>query len=137
MTNSNIKKYHLGYMAGMATQMREKIQVLEALDRDTTQTGSYDLTDQLVTMNKYLDGLEAVINRAVSVTGGDDDPRFDVNDSFLVSQTIMYEKELIRALKAELSRTNGAVEGFMLRAQEAEKEVIQLKREMEFLKEKK
>jgi len=67
MTNNEMKKYTLGNMAGMLEQMRRKVNVLDALDRDTTFSDSYDLTDQLSTMSQTLKEFEAVVQRAVNV----------------------------------------------------------------------
>ena len=57
MTNNEMKQYTLGNMAGMLEQLRQKVNVLDALDRDTTTTGSYDLHDQLTSM--FVDELPA------------------------------------------------------------------------------
>ena len=67
MTNNEMKQYTLGNMAGMLEQLRQKVNVLDALDRDTTTTGSYDLHDQLTSMFQALDKFEAVVQRAVKV----------------------------------------------------------------------
>ena len=67
MTNNEMKKYTLGNMAGMLEQIRRKVDVLDALDRDTTTTGSYDLHDQLTSMSQTLKEFEAVVQRAVNV----------------------------------------------------------------------
>ena len=67
MTNNEMKKYTLGNMAGMLEQIRRKVDVLDALDRDTTTTGSYDLHDQLTSMSQTLKEFEAVVQRAVKV----------------------------------------------------------------------
>ncbi len=67
MTNNEMKKYTLGNMAGMLEQLRQKVNVLDALDRDTTTTGSYDLHDQLTSMSQTLKEFEAVVQRAVKV----------------------------------------------------------------------
>ena len=67
MTNNEMKQYTLGNMAGMLEQLRQKVNVLDALDRDTTTTGSYDLHDQLTSMFQTLDEFDAVVQRAVKV----------------------------------------------------------------------
>jgi len=67
MTNNEMKQYTLGNMAGMLEQLRQKVNVLDALDRDTTTTGSYDLHDQLTSMSQTLKEFEAVVQRAVKV----------------------------------------------------------------------
>ena len=67
MTNDEMKKYTLGNMAGMLEQLRQKVNVLDALDRDTTTTGSYDLHDQLTSMILYLDMFDRAVMNAVKV----------------------------------------------------------------------
>ena len=67
MKNNEMKKYTLGNMSGMLEQMRRKVDVLDALDRDTTTTGSYDLHDQLTSMSQTLKEFEAVVQRAVLI----------------------------------------------------------------------
>jgi len=67
MTNNEMKQYTLGNMAGMLEQLRQKVNVLDALDRDTTTTGSYDLHDQLTSMSQTLKEFEAVVQRAVLI----------------------------------------------------------------------
>jgi len=67
MTNNEMKQYTLGNMAGMLEQMRQKVAVLDALDRDTTSDSAYDLHDQLTSLFQALDKFEAVVQRAVKV----------------------------------------------------------------------
>ena len=67
MTNDEMKQYTLGNMAGMLEQLRQKVNVLDALDRDTTTTGSYDLHDQLTSMILYLDMFDRAVMNAVKV----------------------------------------------------------------------
>jgi len=67
MTNDEMKQYTLGNMAGMLQQLRQKVNILTALDGDTTSTGSFDLQDQLTTMYKTLENFDAVVKRAVAV----------------------------------------------------------------------
>jgi beta-galactosidase beta subunit len=67
MTNDQMKKYTLGNMAGMLDQLRQKVDVLNALDNDSTASGAYDLHDQLTTMYKTLENFDAVVKRAVAV----------------------------------------------------------------------
>ena len=67
MTNDEMKQYTLGNMAGMLEQLRQKVNVLNALDRDTTTTGSYDLHDQLTSMILYLDMFDRAVMNGVKV----------------------------------------------------------------------
>ena len=62
-----MKQYTLGNMAGMLEQLRQKVNVLDALDRDTTTTGSYDLHDQLTSMIQALDMFDRAVMNAVKV----------------------------------------------------------------------
>jgi len=66
-TNNEMKKYTLGNMAGMLEQLRQKVNVLDALDRDTTTTGSYDLHDQLTSMFQALDKFDTAVKNGVKV----------------------------------------------------------------------
>ena len=65
MTNDKMKQYTLGNMAGMLEQLRQKVNVLDALDRDTTTTGSYDLHDQLTSMFQALDTFDTAVKNAI------------------------------------------------------------------------
>jgi beta-galactosidase beta subunit len=67
MTNDEMKQYTLGNMAGMLEQLRQKVNVLNALDRDTTTSGSYDLHDQLTSMFQALDKFDTAVMNAVKV----------------------------------------------------------------------
>jgi len=60
----------LGNMSGLSEQIRQKLNVLTALDQDTTTTGSHDLHDQLMTFVKTLDALDGVLERSVKISGG-------------------------------------------------------------------
>ena len=67
MTNNDMKKTVLGNMAGMLEQLRQQMEVLDSLYRDTTTTGSFDLHDQMHTMSKTMDAFDAVVTRSVAV----------------------------------------------------------------------
>ena len=67
MTNNDMKKTVLGNMAGMLEQLRQKMEVMNALDRDSTTNGFLDLNDQMDTMSKTMDAFDAVVARAVAV----------------------------------------------------------------------
>jgi hypothetical protein len=67
MTNNDMKKTVLDNMAGMLKQLRQEMEVLDALDRDTTTSGAGDLHDQLHTMSKTMDAFDAVVTRSVAV----------------------------------------------------------------------
>ena len=65
MTNNEMKQYTLGNMAGMLEQMRQKVAVLDALDRDTTSDSAYDLHDQLTSMFQALDTFDTAVKNAI------------------------------------------------------------------------
>jgi hypothetical protein len=67
MTNNEMKQYTLGNMAGILEQLRQKVNILNALDRDTTTSGSYDLHDQLTSMFQALDMFDRAVMNAVKV----------------------------------------------------------------------
>lgn len=69
MTTEEMKLQVLKDMANMLAPVRKKVEVLDALDQDTTADGCMDLHDQLQTMWKELSGLEAVVVRSMKVTG--------------------------------------------------------------------
>jgi hypothetical protein len=65
MTNDEMKQYTLGNMAGMLEQLRQKVNILDALDRDTTTSGSCDLYDQLTSMFQALDTFDTAVKNAI------------------------------------------------------------------------
>lgn len=56
-------------MRELASRLRDKVRVLDAMDRDTSCDYSYDLTDQLTSMRAHLDQLESAVVRAGAVNG--------------------------------------------------------------------
>ena len=69
MNNRLMKGKALTDMAQLLGQMSHKFALLEVLDRDSTEDGSYDLYDQLTTMQRALARLEETIQRAKRVNG--------------------------------------------------------------------
>jgi len=67
MNNNEMKKMVLGNMAGLLVNLRQKMEVMDALDRDSTTSGYMDLNDQMNTMSKTMDAFDAVVARAVAV----------------------------------------------------------------------
>jgi beta-galactosidase beta subunit len=67
MTNDEMKQYTLGNMSGMLEQLRQKVNILNALDRDTTTSGSYDLHDQLTSMVQAMDKFDTAVMNGVKV----------------------------------------------------------------------
>ena len=64
---SKMKSSTLSEMAILTHQIQGKLILLDALDRDTTQPDKYDLTDQIVTLEKTLQALRDVISRAHNI----------------------------------------------------------------------
>ena len=64
---SKMKSSTLSEMAILTHQIQGKLILLDALDRDTTQPDQYDLTDQIVTLEKTLQSLRDVISRAHNI----------------------------------------------------------------------
>jgi hypothetical protein len=64
---SKMKSSTLSEMAILTHQIQGKLILLDALDRDTTQPDNYDLTDQIVTLEKTLKALRDVISRAHNI----------------------------------------------------------------------
>lgn len=50
MNNNKLKHRVLGEIGDLVDDLSSKLAILEALDEDTTCSGSYDLHDQLTTM---------------------------------------------------------------------------------------
>jgi len=67
MNNNEMKKMVLGNMAGLLVNLRQKMEVMDALDRDSTTSGYMDLNDQMNTMSKTMNAFDAVVARAVAV----------------------------------------------------------------------
>jgi hypothetical protein len=67
MNNNEMKKMVLGNMAGLLVNLRQKMEVMDALDRDSSTSGYMDLNDQMNTMSKTMNAFDAVVARAVAV----------------------------------------------------------------------
>ena len=91
MTNNEMKQYTLGNMAGMLEQLRQKVNVLDALDRDTTTTGSYDLHDQLTSMFQALDKFDTAVKNGVKVVPNKNQVLVDY---YSICATMMYKLKL-------------------------------------------
>tara|TARA_R110000796_G_scaffold19554_1_gene58684 strand:- start:671 stop:928 length:258 start_codon:yes stop_codon:yes gene_type:complete len=72
MNTNNMKRQTLTDMSELITSLTQKMRVLDALDRDESTSGAYDLNDQLVTMDNALKKLSAVTDRAWNVVPTDD-----------------------------------------------------------------
>tara|TARA_R110000751_G_scaffold286538_1_gene391036 strand:+ start:177 stop:407 length:231 start_codon:yes stop_codon:yes gene_type:complete len=64
MDNNFIKHEVIADMEHLLECVWAKCAVLDALDRDTTSSGSYDLVDQLTTIRKYIEELRQALDRA-------------------------------------------------------------------------
>ncbi len=71
MKNTTMKAAVLADMVNLLNQMECKVATLDALDRDHTADGSYDLHDQLTCMTRSLHRLTETVRRANGVNGVD------------------------------------------------------------------
>ena len=71
MKNTTMKAATLADMMSLLKQLECKLTTLDALDRDFTQDGSFDLTDQVASMTRSLSRLTDAVVRANSVNGVD------------------------------------------------------------------
>ena len=69
MTHTAYKTKVMNEMRQLASLLRDKVRVLDAMDRDTSCDFSYDLTDQLTSMRAHLDQFESAVVRAGAVNG--------------------------------------------------------------------
>ena len=69
LTNRMMKGQQLSELCTLLGRMSAKVQILDALDRDPSQDGCWDLSDQLTTIERQLARLEEVFQRAKSVNG--------------------------------------------------------------------
>ena len=71
MKNTTMKAATLADMMSLLNQFECKLATLDALDRDFTQDGSFDLTDQVASMTRSLSRLTDAVVRANGVNGVD------------------------------------------------------------------
>jgi len=71
MKNTTMKAATLAEMLSLLNRLECKLATLDALDRDFTQDGSFDLTDQVASMTRSLSRLTDAVVRANSVNGVD------------------------------------------------------------------
>ena len=71
MKNTTMKAATLAEMLSLLKQLECKLTTLDALDRDFTQDGSFDLTDQVASMTRSLSRFRGTVVRANSVNGVD------------------------------------------------------------------
>ena len=71
MKNTTMKAATLQEMLALLNRLECKLTTLDALDRDFTQDGSFDLTDQVASMTRSLSRLTDAVVRANSVNGVD------------------------------------------------------------------
>ena len=71
MKNTTMKAATLAEMLSLLNRLECKLTTLDALDRDFTQDGSFDLTDQVSTMTRSLSRLTDAVVRANGVNGVD------------------------------------------------------------------
>ena len=71
MKNTTMKAATLAEMLSLLNRLECKLVTLDALDRDITQDGSFDLTDQVTSMTRSLSRLTDAVLRANGVNGVD------------------------------------------------------------------
>jgi len=71
MKNTTMKAATLAEMLALLNRLECKLTTLDALDRDFTQDGSFDLTDQVASMTRSLSRLTDAVVRANGVNGVD------------------------------------------------------------------
>jgi len=71
MKNTTMKAATLAEMLSLLNRLECKLTTLDALDRDFTQDGSFDLTDQVASMTRSLSRLTDAVVRANNVNGVD------------------------------------------------------------------
>jgi len=71
MKNTTMKAATLAEMLALLNRLECKLATLDALDRDFTQDGSFDLTDQVASMTRSLSRLTDAVVRANGVNGVD------------------------------------------------------------------
>ena len=71
MKNTTMKAATLAEMLALLNRLECKLTTLDALDRDFTQDGSFDLTDQVASMTRSLSRLTDAVVRANNVNGVD------------------------------------------------------------------
>jgi hypothetical protein len=67
MNNNEIKLSVIEDLSAMLLSMNSKLKVLRALDEDSTESGCYDLHDQLMTLENGSANLYKALRRAKSV----------------------------------------------------------------------
>ena len=72
-TNNEMKLEVLSSLEALTNSVKSKVEVLDALDRDSGESGCFDLHDQLTTFREVTESLEQVVLRSVSVVPGGED----------------------------------------------------------------
>ena len=69
MTNYNneMKLHTLNQLASALRVIGDKLNVLDMLDNDSSESGYGDIHDQIWTMYKNLNGIEGAVKRAVAI----------------------------------------------------------------------
>ncbi len=65
--NAEIKLQILNDIKTLTSAVANKVDILDALDRDQSDVGRYDLIDQLVTYRQEIDKLQKVTNRSIAI----------------------------------------------------------------------
>jgi len=64
-----VKSETLMSMTSLVENLKRKLDILNAVDRDTSTSSAYDLTDQITTISSKIVALQECIDRAYSING--------------------------------------------------------------------
>ena len=67
--HTKVKVETLWQMSTLVDQMQRKLAILDAVDRDTTHSGSYDLTDQITNLHGKITAIVECIERSKGIVG--------------------------------------------------------------------
>ena len=73
MTNYNneMKLHTLNQLASALRVIGDKLNILDMLDNDSSESGYGDIHDQICTMYKNLNGIEGAVKRAIAIVPGE------------------------------------------------------------------
>ena len=65
--NDEMKLHTLNQLASALRVVGDKLNILDMLDNDSSESGYGDIHDQISTMYKNLNGIEGAVKRAISI----------------------------------------------------------------------
>ena len=102
MTNYNneMKIHTLNQLASALRVVGDKMNILDMLDNDSSESGCMDIHDQIGTMYKNLNGIEGAVKRATSIVPGEQEHSYNRGVTNILTTThIMTIGELIERLE--------------------------------------